>query len=189
MQDFLKITTKRVIASLIAAILYDLISQQVYSEDPPFGFLSNPLPRVLLIFIVSFTLLSLVISYVKKRRRKLVGDNAPSVYVAKGRPKHIEEAVSLEKWGVEWRGVYGRKSRRSEPYVHVEGPFCPYDDTELTRRKVHRWILFTRRVWVCPRCEREYARPIRHLYNESEEVRKIMESDIKNDRVINDKDG
>jgi hypothetical protein len=77
MQDFLKITTKRIIAALFAAILYDLISQQVYSETPPFGFLSDPIPRFLLIFVAAFTLISLVIGYLKKRREKLVNEESP----------------------------------------------------------------------------------------------------------------
>jgi hypothetical protein len=183
MRDFLKVTGKRIVAALIAAVIYDLVSRQLYSETPPLAFLGEPITRFLLIFAVAFVLMSLVIRYLKKQREKLVSDNAPSVYVAKGKPRHIDEAVSLEKWGVEWRGFYGRKSRRSEPYVHVEGPFCPHDDTELTRRKVSKWVFFTRRVWVCPACDREYKRPRRHLYNESDEVGKIMESAIRNDRV------
>lgn len=184
MRDFLKVTAKRIVAALIATLLYDLVSRQVYSETPPIAILSEPVPRFLLIFTVVFILLSLVFRYLKRRREELVSDNAPPGYVVKGRPNRVEEAVKVEKWGVNWRGIYGRNSRRSKPYIHVEGPFCPHDDTELTRRKVTKWVFFTRRVWVCPRCDREYKRPLRHLYNESDEVGNIMKSDIENDRVV-----
>lgn len=183
MQGFLKVTAKRIVAALLAAALYDVISRQLYSETPAFAFFSDPVPRFLLIFVVSFILLSLVFRRLKNRREELVSDNAPSGFVVKGKPKHIDEAVTLEKWGVLWRGFYGRKRRRSEPYIYVEGPFCPNDDTELTRRKISKWGIFTQRVWVCPACDGEYKRPRRHLYNESNEVGKIMESAIRNDRL------
>ena len=188
MRDFLVVTLKRVTAALIAAALYDVISRNLYSETPPFAFLTQPIPRFAVIFAAAFIVLSGVIRYFRKRREDLVSDNAPPGFVVNGRPNNVEEAVSVEKWGVIWRGIYGRNSRRSKPYIHVEGPFCPHDDTELARRKITKWIFFTRRAWVCPRCDREYKRPIRHLHNESDEVGKIMKSDIEHDRVIEAED-
>lgn len=180
MRDFLKVTLKRITAALLAAVIYDIVSRSLYSETPPIAILGDPIPRFVLIFFVALILLSLIIRHFRDRREKLVSDNSPRSFVVKGKPDNVKYSIEMDAWGVKWEGLYGTNGRyrEREPYVYVKDPICPHDDTLLSARKVSRFYIFTRRAWVCPRCDREYPRPRKHLFNEDSVMEDMMKRDI-----------
>lgn len=184
MRDLLKVTLKRIIAALLAAVIYDTVSKNLYSETPAVALLGNPIARFILIFLVALILLSLIIRYLRDRHEKLVSENAPLGFVVKGKPDNTKYSIEMDAWGVKWEGLYGTNGRyrEGEPYVYVKDPICPHDDTPLSARKVSRFYIMTRRAWVCPRCDREYPRPRKHLFNEDSVMADMMKRDVEREQ-------
>jgi len=129
-------------------------------------------------FIVALIIYG-ILSYLIKRREKFREENAPRGFVAKSEPKTVYVEGKLEKFGVKWQGKYGVFRDRSytddEPYVYVEGPFCPDDGRKLKSRTVPKWFVFEERAWVCPHCDRTYPRSTTHYLDEDSVVEDEME--------------
>jgi hypothetical protein len=129
-------------------------------------------------FIVAFIIYS-ILSYLIKRKEKFREENAPRRFVAKSEPRTVYAEDNIEKFGVKWKGKYGvfrdRSYTNDDPYVYVEGPFCPDDGRKLKSRVVPKWFVFKQRVWVCPHCDRTYSRSTTHYLDE----RGVVEDELK----------
>jgi hypothetical protein len=129
-------------------------------------------------FIVALIIYG-ILSYLIKRREKFREKNAPRGFVAKSEPKTVYVEGEIEKFGVKWEGKYGVFRDRSytddDPYVYVEGPFCPDDSRKLKSRTVPKWFVFEERAWVCPHCDRTYPRSTTHYLDEDSVVEDELE--------------
>lgn len=129
-------------------------------------------------FIVTLIIYG-ILSYLIKRKEKFREENAPSSFLLKSKPKKVYAEDEIEKFGVKWKGKYGVFRDLSytddDPYVYVEGPFCPNDGRKLKSRTVPKWFVFEEKAWVCPHCDRTYPRPTAHYLDEDSVVEDELE--------------
>jgi hypothetical protein len=169
-----------IILGLLTTVLAELlgISERVSPVD--MGVMNNFWVRVVGITLIVAILIYVVLYLINKRRKGLRNENAPSAFTVVEPPKTVYDQIELEEFGVFWKGKYGTfreypYNSRDDPYVYVEGPYCPEDGQKLKSRTVPKWFVFTERAWVCPNCNKIYSRPTMHYLDEDRVVEDEME--------------
>jgi len=159
-----------VILGLITMVIGELlgISKRINPVDT--GILNSFWVRAAGVTLIVALIIYGILSYIIKRRQRLREENAPRGFAVKDEPKTVYAEGEIEKFGVKWEGKYGVFRDRSytddDPYVYVEGPFCPEDDRKLKSRTVSKWFVFEEKAWVCPHCDRTYPRSTTHYLDE-----------------------
>ena len=175
--------SKSPIVSFLVGVLGNIVteflgvSQLINPVDT--GVLSNIWVQRTIITTSIALFVYLLLNYIVNRKQRFREKNSPRSFVRRSEPKQVYAEGEIQDFGVKWRGKYGTFRKRSytsdEPYVYVEGPFCPDDDYELKSRTVPKWFIFEQEAWVCPRCNKKYPRSTTHYLTEDEVVEEEFE--------------
>jgi len=131
-----------------------------------------------LILIFSVALIILRIAIVKKKISA-----GPQIAIIRNRPNYVAKKGIIGHFGVKWKVEIGSQYRgdliQSKQYAWVEGPFCPDCLIKLMPKTFGKWLgLSYQHVWLCPQCEKRFARPKQYLFEEDEAIEKIADGYI-----------
>lgn len=136
---------------------------------------------LLLLLLITVTILIILRTF--KVRQQVKKENRRLIQAGTIKPRHINEEIELERFGVKWRALVGSRFLGNfideNFYVYIEGPFCPVCDYELDRKTKTRWLgLALMYVWRCAPCDKNYERPEEYP-EERQIVKKYVESRLR----------
>lgn len=178
------ISVKDIIQTMVAILLAGLIEPllpETITEVQPLSIVNNSTVQIILLTVVAFYLISKTLSWV----RDLLGpDRTPFFGTVSRRwePNHVDAKYEVDRFGVTWPVLYGRRRITGDRYAFAEEPRCPHCDTELMEDTNRRRIRKDMKLWRCPGCGFTKKRPRTWLHSEKEAVEKSVESMVRNNR-------
>jgi ribosomal protein L37AE/L43A len=95
------------------------------------------------------------------------------------KPEFVESRYKIERFGVLWDVLYGKKRRLGKIYAYAKDPLCPRCAAELMRDTDENYIRSNDKIWKCPNCSFTQRRPSDFLYEEKEAVEKMAEKEAR----------
>lgn len=167
------------IAILLAGAIQSLLPKKI-TDLEPLVVLNNPYVRTALMAIVGFYLLSWLL---KTTRRRFAtddgGSSAPFVATVRSPPRRDVSTWEVDRFGVKWRVLHGRRRRTGEAYAYADSAVCPKCETDLMTDKKSRRIRDDKRIWKCPKCDFTKGRPSEFLFKEDKAVERIVEQEVR----------
>jgi predicted RNA-binding Zn-ribbon protein involved in translation (DUF1610 family) len=179
MRQDLRTIVVTVVALLLASLVQPLLPETI-THIAPLPLINHPVVQFLFLAVVAFYVLSGMARWVRKLIWK---PRRPFVTVTSRRlePNHVDDEYEIEKFGVKWVVLCGRRVIPGDRYAHAEDPQCPDCDTELMTDEKPRRIRDDVKLWRCPGCGFTQHRPEAWLYDEKEAVAKEVESYVRNE--------
>jgi ribosomal protein L37AE/L43A len=165
-------------ATLLAIYVQAFLPSNL-TDYPPLVILNNSTVQLILVIIVLFGVFNVII---RLFRGFLSGGDSGNTGVVSGRPRrpeHIDSTWSGERFGVNWRVLYGKWRRTGDPYAYAEDPLCPDCGTDLMTDTKSRQVRDDAKIWKCPGCSFTQQRPSKFLHEEKEAVERTAERDIR----------
>jgi ribosomal protein L37AE/L43A len=167
-----------IIATVVARLLLLQIPEHV-TDIQIVQILNDPTVQFVLLAVVAFYVLSRILTWI---RRKLRGTRTPFFEVVSPRrePTRVDDRFEVEKFGVKWPVIYGRRTVTADRYTYAENPRCPECATELMEDENKRRIRSNEQLWRCPGCGFTQERPRTWIYKENKAVEKDIEAQLRN---------
>ncbi|MFC6835630.1 hypothetical protein [Halomarina ordinaria] len=166
---------------LNAVVPFDSINSEVFAVVLTDPILRTGALTVVLIAPVYFGVSYIigVVSSLVDRRREIQKSNSPGAFSVPSRPSKLIWHGVIRQYGADWYVTFGERRRGSTRYAYIEkGACCPNCQTEMLRRNKTKFVVFKRRVWLCPQCETVVDRPKEMLFEEKRGVKNVVEKHV-----------
>jgi ribosomal protein L37AE/L43A len=170
---------KKLIEAITVKLAVETVFAVIIAISGYLGVLSFTKMQLPVWVAILFVLLSLAIVGIVHFRRGKGG-----FFVARSRkPGHIRAKFEFDTFGVKWTALYGGTTPLSEPYVYIEGPYCPKCGYEMGAEE--RGILFKKYYWRCAPCGKYFKCPEKYPSDAERVVKKLIEAEIRTGRSKN----
>lgn len=178
MNETLKQIGVGVVSILIGNYLVSFFPENV-TDISPLTVLNSQLVQFGLIVILAYVVLSTIIGWIQKLLR---GSPEPffTTVTPRRKPNFIDDAYKVDRFGVKWEVLYGRRGPTGDRYAYAENPLCPECGAELMDDTVRRRVRSDKEIWKCPGCSFTQKRPSKFLYEEKDVVEKMAEREARN---------
>ena len=168
-------------AAILIASLFQPLLPETITEIQPLELLNNPYLQATLLAIIAFILFSWFLSWARNKFGEYEGGkSAPFAVTTRGKPRRDVTSWEVDKFGVKWRVLHGRKRSLGDEYAYTDAAVCPECDTELMTDTKSRWFRSDIPIWRCSGCGFTQKRPSEFLYEESDAVERDVEREVRN---------
>lgn len=166
-------------ATLLAGMIQPVLPNTI-TDIEFLSILNHPYTQFGLITIVGYAAMSWIGDVIQRHRRKkqyramsmgLGGKSAPD--------RDVSEWI-VDRFGVKWRVLHGRRGITGKPYAYTDSAVCPKCGTDLMTDTKYRMIRRDKPIWKCAGCGFTEGRPSKFLNEEDQAVERMVERDARN---------